>query len=50
VGCDYSIDGEEVVIEVIDYQTGLVVDELRVDRDDFDGDEMNLNVGGATLR
>jgi hypothetical protein len=50
VGCDYYIDGDEVVIEVVDYKSGLVVDELRVDRDEFDGDKMNLNIGGVSLR
>lgn len=50
VGCDYFIEGDEIVIEVVDYRTGLVVDELRIDRDEFDSDEMNLNVGGAKLR
>lgn len=50
MGCDYFIDGDEVVIEVVDHQSGLVVDKLRVDADEFDGDEMNLNIGGAKQR
>jgi len=50
MGCDYRIDGDEVVIEVVDYKSGLLVDELRIDADEFDSDEMNLNVGGAKHR
>jgi len=50
VGCDYFIEGDEVVIQVVDYKSGNVIDELRIGRHEFDSDEMNLNIRGAKLR
>lgn len=49
MGSDYLIEEDEVVIEVIDPKSG-VVDKLRIDRDEFESDEMNLNIRGAKWR
>jgi hypothetical protein len=50
MGCDYLIEEDEVVIEVVDRKSGEVVDKLRIDRDEFESEEMNLNIRGAKWR